>query len=242
MKIEQSTTLPTFSKSSLATNSLTQLLTIGGLALGVSVSMPTAPTQAAVLNTGELVFQDGTSNFFEDVNPVAGDTFGVNFNPGSLAFVTGATGAFGSAPYFPVTPLAYTIAPSTGTFTFSGVNAPGTFDYILTGGNLPFSFNNGVNLTVANGSIFRGAFNNAPGSIGVNFGIISSAGSFFSNIDGQVPTTALAFGFGDVPNGTGGSYGVAAAPIPEPFTIIGTIIGGTAAFRMRKKLSNANKN
>ena len=24
--------------------------------------------------------------------------------------------------------------------------------------------------------------------------------------------------------------------VPEPFTIIGTIIGGTAAFRMRKKL------
>jgi hypothetical protein len=29
--------------------------------------------------------------------------------------------------------------------------------------------------------------------------------------------------------------------VPEPFTIIGTIIGGTAAFRMRKKLKAITK-
>jgi hypothetical protein len=29
--------------------------------------------------------------------------------------------------------------------------------------------------------------------------------------------------------------------VPEPFTIIGTIVGGTAAVRMRKKLKSANK-
>ena len=29
--------------------------------------------------------------------------------------------------------------------------------------------------------------------------------------------------------------------VPEPFTIIGTIIGGTAAFRMRKKLKAVAK-
>ena len=32
---------------------------------------------------------------------------------------------------------------------------------------------------------------------------------------------------------------VDAMPVPEPFTIIGTIIGGTAALRMRKKLKAA---
>ena len=30
--------------------------------------------------------------------------------------------------------------------------------------------------------------------------------------------------------------------VPEPFTIIGTLVGGTAAIRMRKKLKLANKN
>jgi hypothetical protein len=29
--------------------------------------------------------------------------------------------------------------------------------------------------------------------------------------------------------------------VPEPFTIIGTIIGGTAAFRMKKKLNSTTK-
>lgn len=29
--------------------------------------------------------------------------------------------------------------------------------------------------------------------------------------------------------------------VPEPFTIVGTLIGGTAAVRMRKKLANSNK-
>ena len=32
-----------------------------------------------------------------------------------------------------------------------------------------------------------------------------------------------------------------ATAVPEPFTVIGSIIGGTAAFRMRKKLKASNK-
>lgn len=214
-----------------------KIVAISSLAVGVAAAIPAAPAQAVMLNTGELVFQDGTSNFFEDVNPGAGDTFALTFNPGSLAFVTGASGSF-SGP-FPVTPLAYTIAAAPATFSYLGVNALNTFDYRLTSGNLPFSFTNGVNLTVANNSIFRGSFNAA--TRGVDFAVINSAGSFFSTSDGQFQPDALAFAFGDIPGGTSGSYGVAAS-VPEPFTIIGTIIGGTAAFRMRKKLSSSAKN
>lgn len=33
----------------------------------------------------------------------------------------------------------------------------------------------------------------------------------------------------------------AAQSVPEPFSIIGTLVGGTAAFRIRKKLADANK-
>ncbi|WP_309738022.1 PEP-CTERM sorting domain-containing protein [Chamaesiphon sp. OTE_20_metabat_361] len=37
-------------------------------------------------------------------------------------------------------------------------------------------------------------------------------------------------------------FGTATAQsVPEPFSIIGTLIGGTAAFRIRKKLADANK-
>ena len=32
-----------------------------------------------------------------------------------------------------------------------------------------------------------------------------------------------------------------AQSVPEPFSIIGTLVGGTAAFRIRKKLADANK-
>jgi hypothetical protein len=57
----------------------------------------------------------------------------------------------------------------------------------------------------------------------------SSTGNYFSSGGGS-----LDFNFTLSGN-------VAAAPstsVPEPFTIIGTIIGGTAAFRMRKKLKS----
>jgi hypothetical protein len=37
------------------------------------------------------------------------------------------------------------------------------------------------------------------------------------------------------------TVGQTAQPVPEPFTIVGTLIGGTAALRMRKKLADSNK-
>ena len=241
MKIERFTNVSDFMKASFKPNSLNQLLAISGLAIGVVASISAAPAQAVLLNNGQLAFSGGTADFFSDVNPGNRDTFSVNFSPSSLAFVDrgGATGDFSSA--FPVTPLLYTLSPSTGNFTYVASNVPNTFDYRLTN-NLPFSFTNGVSLNIASGSIFRGAFNAIDR--GVNFGILNSVGSFVSNADGPVPIEGLSFGFGEIPNSGVGGYHVSASPtaVPEPFTIIGTIIGGTAAFRMRKKLSSAAKN
>ncbi|AFY95106.1 PEP-CTERM sorting domain-containing protein [Chamaesiphon minutus] len=232
MKIKQFTNL-------LGISTSLKIAAASSLAIGFAAIIPAESVKAVVLNSGQLVFQDGTTNFFEGVNPVAGDTFAVQFNPGSLAFVTDASESFSGS--FPVIPLAYTITPSAlATFAFDAVNAPNTFDYRLTSGNLAFTFTNGVNLTVANNSLFRGSFNAA--TRGVDFGVIDSTGSFFSNADGLVPTATLAFSFGDIPGGNSGGYSIAASPVPEPFTIIGTIIGGTAAFRMRKKLASSNKN
>lgn len=34
---------------------------------------------------------------------------------------------------------------------------------------------------------------------------------------------------------------VNAVTVPEPFTIIGTLIGGTAAFRLKKKIEDSSK-
>ncbi len=60
---------------------------------------------------------------------------------------------------------------------------------------------------------------------------IASANQTFSGIDGDSSQTVA---------GTF-SPAVTAKKLPEPFTIIGTILGGTAAFRMRKKLKAASK-
>lgn len=49
-------------------------------------------------------------------------------------------------------------------------------------------------------------------------------------------TTNLAFDITGVDTSTGPS-----AAVPEPFTIIGTLIGGTTAFRMRRKLKEIGK-
>lgn len=243
MKIEQFTNVSNFMKAAFKPNSLNQLLAISGLAIGVAASISAAPAQAVLLNNGQLTFSGGTSDFFSQVAPAAGDTFSVTFNPDSAAFVPtgGATGAFSSA--FPVTPAIYNLSPSTGNFRFLSSMSPSTFDYELTSSlSLPFSFANGVNLTIAPGSTFRGSFNNI--NSGVNFGILSSVGSFVSNADGSVPIEGLSFGFGEIPNVAVGAYNISVSttPVPEPFTIIGTIVGGTAAFRMRKKLSSSAKN
>jgi hypothetical protein len=58
----------------------------------------------------------------------------------------------------------------------------------------------------------------------VNFGITSNQ-----------PNTANQVLFDNVSLNTTGSTSV-----PEPFTVIGTLVGGTAAFRMRKKLKSGN--
>jgi hypothetical protein len=48
-------------------------------------------------------------------------------------------------------------------------------------------------------------------------------------------------GYTELDNFRFGTVGAAATSVPEPFTIIGTLVGGTSALRMRKKLKSARK-
>jgi hypothetical protein len=57
----------------------------------------------------------------------------------------------------------------------------------------------------------------------------------FDYNDLSFSVTPTQSGFSNVPQFA------AAESVPEPFTIIGTLIGGTAAFRMKKKLANSDK-
>jgi hypothetical protein len=65
-----------------------------------------------------------------------------------------------------------------------------------------------------------------------------SANPVFSAIDGDLSLIGqnTLTGFGSVVDTS-----ATATAVPEPFTIIGTLIGGTAAFRMRKKLKATTK-
>jgi hypothetical protein len=62
---------------------------------------------------------------------------------------------------------------------------------------------------------------------------------FISLLSTQNSLFAVDFGSG---LGSGTIYQIQSAQaVPEPFTIVGTLIGGTAALRMRKKLKDGNK-
>lgn len=64
----------------------------------------------------------------------------------------------------------------------------------------------------------------------IKINLATGAGTFDRNITGTTLEIGGAASFA--------TTGPAAAAVPEPFTIIGTIIGGTAAFRLRKKLKS----
>ena len=78
----------------------------------------------------------------------------------------------------------------------------------------------------ANGNYPNGAYPGGKLSDG-----FTNTGDFFGR------TSAYAF---DILNVTSASA-TAATAVPEPFTIVGTLIGGTAALRMRKRLKSNTK-
>jgi hypothetical protein len=132
----------------------------------------------------------------------------------------------------------------------------GTFSYDAPDTNSPITSLNSVNLTISGYSYTLGelgfesfgtllAIGGAKNSVG---GMSSSTNDFFILFN---PTTQSP---ADIFYATSGSDGIydgkftafnitpaAATSVPEPFTIIGSLIGGTAAVRMRKKLKSVDK-
>jgi hypothetical protein len=211
-------------------NNSLKVVAASSLAVGIAAMMPAAPAGAVLLNSGNFSFADGTTDFFTSLGQTS---YTVNFNNTSgAAFINSATGSFSSTFAPGSTPA---VTPSTGTFNLVSGNV-----FSLSS---PLSFNfpvNGVNVTIDSGSTFTRTFNGT--AAGVGFADLAVSGRV-ANADGSVIVQGLSFTFNDNPAPGGGSYSVTLAPsVPEPFTVIGTIVGGTAAFRMRKKLANVNKN
>ena len=234
MKIRQFTNLPAIATS-------LKITAATSLAMGVVAGMSAAPASAVILTGGELVFTGGTTNLSSLVKPSAPASFDVDFNqPASIPTVLASTGSF--IPFFPQPKPALVGSTITSPNTFSlQSSTPNGFVYKLDKA-LTFDFGN-ISLNVAANAIFNGAYNNIGG---VDFNLFDAPGSTFITTADSVSTSirTLNFSFGDTGLTGIGTYRISASPtaVPEPFTIIGTIIGGTAAFRMRKKLSSSATN
>jgi hypothetical protein len=100
---------------------------------------------------------------------------------------------------------------------FSGLNGTGTSLATLTNLLTPTS-GNGVNDRFTTFSL--ASFNNFGTAQSVRFGGTANQ-ILFDNVN-----------FNPVNSST---------QVPEPFTVIGTLVGGTAAFRMRKKLNSSKR-
>jgi hypothetical protein len=231
----------------LKSNSLNQLLAIGGLAIGAVATISAAPAGAVTFGSGQ---QLGFGGFTTDFYPPAssGTAFPVTFSGNGSAETAGApAGTQLDALFSPVTNINLT-QPATGTFTY--VSGSGNNIVYELSGNMTFAFANSIDFTVGSGSRFESTYNN--GNQGIQLALSSDAGSFFTDRRGGIaditPALTSTFTFSDVPQVISGNfagrYDIIAsttAAVPEPFTVIGTIVGGTAAFRMRKKLAAANK-
>jgi hypothetical protein len=158
----------------------------------------------------------------------------------------------------------YTVTPpfvGSGTLSFDGTATVGTYSLnSLSNLNMNFSFTDGSSYTIANLdspimlsnsgiSIFdRGSGNLGLVTTGAVLRFKNSSLQFepTSNINdpvalfGNDSNAAVVHTY--VNNNVGGSYNATAVapttPVPEPFTVIGTLVGSTAAFRMRKKLTD----
>lgn len=219
-------------------NSLTQLLAVATIATSAVTSISIESARAITFN-GELDFGNATSPFASMVNPAPGDNFNVMFNPGGTASIISAFGNF--SPTFTAGTTIPSNSPSVGFSYVSGSTYKLDQDLIFNFTSLtPTSFTLKQNSTFTQTDILNNGI-----KVGAGLQLANNLGSFFTNGGDITNIPTLAFSLNDTGIPSGGLFIAQAGPttaVPEPFTIIGTIVGGTAAFRMRKKLSATNKN
>jgi hypothetical protein len=189
---------------------------------------------------GTVSTANGTfATLLAGVGPTAGAT-GIKFitsNPVSFKQVGFSATIPGGIDYIPTTDLVFTFPNTNGTPTDP---AGGTLTLLANTRFLvtPAASTGGVtrsNFDIYTSPSFDGIFTNGTDSTVVNF---TSFSFELDDIDNTNPI------LNPSPNG---SFSLVvtvpdATAVPEPFTIIGTILGSTAAIRMRKKLAAAANN
>ena len=220
-----------------------KIAVVSSLAIGGIATIFATPAQAVVV-TGSVSFNDGALNVFGTIPSTPGPgSFIAGFNNDNVAIISRSTGTLGDLFS---RGAKFVASSSVGLSYSSGSN------YITTD-NLIFDFGNDVGkLTIARNALFS-ASPNAAGTHS-NFAYQNTAATFINGMD-STPLSLTSFNF-DVDNlastnplngSPNGSYSLVASvvppttAVPEPFTIIGTLVGGTAAIRTRKKLKAAAK-
>jgi hypothetical protein len=169
-----------------------------------------------------------------------------------------------TVPQIQTTNITFTDVSIPSSPTSAGIKYFGLFFSSLDDGN-ELTFYNGsteiARLSISNfstlvnnsGDFTGGPYLNEPSAF---FNFYADAGEQFTRI--ALTQTTLGGGFendnhtfripdAEAISGTGVNLsglnfsGNVTTAVPEPFTIIGTLVGGTAAFRLRKKLKAANK-
>lgn len=155
-----------------------------------------------------------------------------------------------------------------GTLSFDGAATVGSYSLVsLSNLNMNFSFTNGTSFSLANLTSNLSTSGISVFDLGSgNFGLVftGTGSNNLGSVDFIKNSTSLSFeptsGIGN-PMGSFGGNGVTnvyvsdlllgsynavstaqpSTSVPEPFTVIGSLVGGTAALRMRKKLKRAAK-
>ncbi len=211
----------------------TSTIALAGSILGFSI-VSVNPAQAASLVNSTGISNPGTTITFSEV-PLPTDTaltnqyssLGVSFtglfyNPEPRIFPNinpPSAGNYISSANFSVNPFVINFAQTQSQAAFSMVTNQGTSTFeALLNGTVVESFSSATD--------YQNITNNFYGFTGITFDAI------------RVDATSAPGGFALIDNI---QFSSAATAVPEPFTIIGTLVGGTAAMRMRKKLKSVNK-
>jgi hypothetical protein len=192
----------------------------------------------------------GTENFEGFATGATGVTanFGATGVTGAISSTTGSvsSGANGVGR-FPVSGSKFYEVGS-GTFTINFNTAVAAFGFYGADlgdfdGQLTLGLSNGNTLIVPH--TFGPNPNGAPNGSLLYYGLIAdNAGETFTSMTfGNTQPGVDFFGFDDLTVGTLAQVvpPTGSTDVPEPFTIIGTLVGGSAALRMRKNLKSSNK-
>jgi hypothetical protein len=210
---------------------MTKISNVSNLLLGATTGIATAlvfqsaPASAASIAFGtttvDAVNSANTFSFTVNSDYAADDQIVLNAEglvnlSSNNSYVTNAAGVLAQA------------APTYGLAAGDSSLAPNSINYgaLLIGNDTLGFFNVFPNTTVANPS-FSGTLASVFGS-----GLTNGTQIFFKVNDTDYLDNTGSFAVSGSINST---------VVPEPFTIVGTLVGGTAAVRMRKKLKAAIK-